>query len=295
MNQLLAMRAFVRVVDTGSFSRAADSLDLPRSTVSKLVLDLEAHLGIRLLQRTTRSVAPTADGREYHAHARRLIDDVDIVEQALRGRQHRPRGHLRVDAPASFATSLLVPALAQFHRDYPEITIALGIGDRPVDLVGDGVDCVVRAGLLGDSAMVGRKLFELPYATSASRAYLDRHGRPGHPSELEAHLRIGYFFAATARPDPLVFDNGRERHLVEAGAFSTNDGNGVLAMLRAGLGIGQHFSRVLAPHLASGELETVLDEWARPALPFHVLYPSARHRNARLQVFVDWLVEHFRQ
>jgi DNA-binding transcriptional LysR family regulator len=288
------MRAFVRVVDTGSFSRAADQLALPRSTVSKLVGDLETHLGVRLMHRTTRSMAPTAEGVEYHAHAQRLIDDIDVVEQALRGKRKKPRGHLRIDAPASFATSLLIPALPDFHRVYPDITISLGVSDRPVNLVGDGVDCVIRAGAIDDGAMVGRALPGLAYVTCAAPAYLARMGTPTHPDQLQHHLKAGYFFAASTRPNPLLFERNGERLLIESSDFASNDGNGLLAMLRAGMGIGQHFRRVVQPCVDAGELVTVLDDWTRPPMPFHLLYPPGRHQNARLKAFVDWMMASFR-
>lgn len=289
------MRAFVRVVDTGSFSRAADQLALPRSTVSKLVGDLESHLGVRLMHRTTRSIAPTAEGLEYHAHAVRLIDEVDAVEHALRGKRRKPHGHLRIDAPGSFATALLIPALADFGREYSDITIALGVSDRPVNIIGDAVDCVIRAGAIDDSAMIGRRLLSLEYVTCAAPDYIARKGVPTHPDQLDQHARAGYFYAATARPNPMIFNRGDEHIVVEASEFSANDGNGLLAMLCAGLGIGQHFRRVVQPLLDSGQLVTVLDDWTRPPMPFHVLYPPGRHQNARLTAFVDWMIARFRE
>lgn len=293
LNQLLAIRAFVRVVETGSFSRASDQLGLPRSTLSKLVGDLEAHLGNGLLLRTTRSVAPTADGLEYYQHAARLLAELDAMDHAMRG-QKKPRGHLRIDAPAAFATSLLVPALPHFQREYPDITLALGISDRPANIVGEGVDCVIRAGELGDMAMVGRKLLDLHYGTFAAPAYLARAGVPRSPDDLDRHVCLGYFFAATSRPNPLVFERDGERVDIESSALSTNDGNGLLAMLLAGMGIGQHFTRMLQPAVQAGQLVPVLEDWDRAPMPFHILYPQNRHQNARLKVFVDWLIATFR-
>ncbi|WP_395855477.1 LysR substrate-binding domain-containing protein [Cystobacter fuscus] len=290
MNQLLAMRAFVRVVETGSFSRAADQLAQPRSTISKLVTDLEKHLGIKLMHRTTRALAVTSDGLEYYRRAERLIAELDAMDHAVRGRKLKPSGHLRVDAPATFATTLLIPALADFHREYPDITIALGISDRTVNIVGEGVDCALRAGKLGDMTMVGRTLTELRYVTCASPAYLQRMGTPATPRELERHhLRAGYFFAATGKADPLIFEKGAERHDIVAAEFSTNEGNGLLALMLAGLGIGQHLRRCVQPYLDSGELVPLLEDWSRPPLPLHVIYPPNRHQHARLKVFVDWV------
>ncbi|WP_314438828.1 LysR family transcriptional regulator [Massilia timonae] len=294
MNQLLAMRAFARVIDTGSFSRASDQLGLPRSTVSKLIGDLEVHLGNKLMHRTTRTVAATAEGMAYYQQSVRLLAELDAMDHAMRGQKRKPRGHLRIDAPASFATSLLIPALPAFHREYPDITLALGVSDRPANIVGEGVDCVIRAGEVQQLSMVGRKLLDLHYGTYASPAYLERAGTPRTPADLAQHVRLGYFFAATTKPNPLIFERCDERLEIEASELSTNDGNGLLALLRAGLGIGQHFTRMVQPAIDAGELTPVLQEWRRPAMPFQILYPPNRHQNARLTVFVDWLIDTFR-
>ncbi|MBJ2155138.1 LysR family transcriptional regulator [Variovorax sp. IB41] len=294
MNQLLAMRAFVRVVETGSFSRTADQLALPRSTVSKLITDLEKHLGIKLMQRTTRAVAPTSDGLEYYEHAMRWIAKMDSVESAVRGKKLNPSGHLRIDVPASFANGLLIPELADFHHQYPDITVAVGISDRPLNIVEEGVDCVIRAGKLGDMAMIGRKVTELQYLTCAAPAYLERKGIPSSPEDLQSHHDAAcYFFAATGKPELLVFERGNERFEIGNCVFSANEGEGLKEMLLAGLGVGQHFRRVVQPYLDAGQLVPVLEDWSRPAMPFHVLYPPNRHQNARLKAFADWVIQKF--
>lgn len=295
MNQLLAMRAFVRVIDTGSFSRASDQLGLPRSTVSKLIGDLEAHLGNKLMHRTKRTIAATAEGIEYYRQSARILAELDDMDHAMRGQKRKPRGHLRIDAPASFATSLLIPALPAFQQEYPDITLALGISDRPADIVGEGVDCVIRAGEVQAMSMVGRKLVDLDYGTFASPAYLARAGTPLAPAELDRHVCLGYFFAATTKPNPLVFERDGERHEIETSALSTNDGNGVLALMLSGMGIGQHFKRMVQPAIDAGELVPILQDWRRPRMPFHILYPPNRHQHARLTVFVDWLIDTFRE
>lgn len=289
------MRAFVRVVDTGSFSQASNQLAIPRSTISKLIKDLEAHLGARLMHRSTRSVAATADGLAYHRQASRMLAEIDAMDHAMRGHERKPHGHLRIDAPATFTTSLLIPALPDFQRLYPDMTVALGISDRPINIVGEGVDCVIRAGgTAGEPSMVGRRLVELDYVTCASPGYLARRGVPATPADLVHHDRLGYFFAATTKPNPMVFERGDERIEIDTSAYATNDGNGVLAMLRAGMGVGQHFRRVVQPAIDAGELAPVLEDWRQPAMPFHILYPQNRVRSTRLTAFVDWLLEHFR-
>lgn len=294
MNQLLAMRAFVRVVETSSFSRASDQLALPRSTVSKLITDLEKHLGIKLMHRTTRALAPTSDGLEYYQHARRLVAELDEVDSAIRGQVLKPRGHLRVDAPASFANCLLIPALVDFHSEYPDITIALGISDRSVNIVGEGVDCVIRAGKLDDMAMIGRKVADLEYLTCAAPDYLARRGMPVSPEDLaHNHLKAGYFFAGSGKAEPLIFEQGDRRIEVGDCAYSTNEGNGLKEMLLAGLGVGQHFKAIVQYYVDNGQLVNVLPQWSRPATPLHILYPPNRHQSARLKVFVEWVIRRF--
>ncbi|WP_242488240.1 MULTISPECIES: LysR family transcriptional regulator [Pseudomonas] len=294
MNQLLAMRAFVRVVETGSFSRASDQLALPRSTVSKLITDLEKHLGVKLMHRTTRALAATPEGLEYYNHALCLVAELDELDNALRGQKLKPSGHLKVDAPASFANCLLIPALVDFHREYPDITIALGISDRAVNIVGEGVDCVLRVGKLDDMAMIGRKVADLEYVTCAAPGYLERMGTPESPEDLEKnHLKAGYFFAGSGKPEPLIFEQGTTRYEVGQCAFSTNEGNGLKEMLLAGLGVGQHFKSIVDYYVETGQLVPVLADWTRPAAPLHIIYPPNRHQNARLKVFIDWVIERF--
>ncbi|MGR5944143.1 LysR family transcriptional regulator [Enterobacter sp. RHBSTW-00175] len=296
MNQLLAMRAFVRVVDTDSFSRAADQLGMPRSTVSKLVTDLERHLGTTLLHRTTRSLAVTPEGKEYYQYAVRLIADLDLADTLVRRNKASPGGMLRIDVPAVFAESLLIPALPDFHRQFPDVAISLGVNDRTINLVSEAVDCVIRIGELLDMSMVGRKLFDMEYVTCATPVYLAANGIPHTPQDLSVgHELVGYFSAGSGRAEGLTFIKGEHRYFYDRCAFSANGGSGIIAMMRAGLGIGQPLKCYVEDDLKEGRLVAVLQEWQRPALPVHVLYPPNRHQNARLQVFIDWLIARFRK
>lgn len=294
MNQLLAMRAFARVVDTGSFSRAAEQLKLPRSTVSKLVIDLETHLGIKLIQRTTRALTPSADGRDYYTHVIRLLVELDDVDNDLRGRKLlKPHGHLRVDAPASFANCLMVPALMDFHQEYPDITLTLGIGDRPVNIVEEGVDCVIRAGKVDEMAMISRKIIDLEYVTCAAPGYLQRMSTPLSPEDLEKnHARVGYYFGSNTA-EPLIFERGGTRYEVSDCAFTTNEGNGLKEMLLAGIGVGQHFKPIVQYYIDTGQLVPLLEDWSRPPMPLHILYPTSRHQNLRLKAFTNWVIRRF--
>ncbi|MBP1887408.1 LysR family transcriptional regulator [Sinorhizobium mexicanum] len=294
MNQLLAMRAFVRVVESGSFRGAANQLLVPRSTVSKLVTDLEKHLGTRLMHRTTRSVVVTPEGEEYYRYAARLVAEVDEADSAVRGKKVTPRGHLRIESHPTFAQNVLIPHLPDFHRQYPQISIALGIGNRTANIIGEGVDCAIRAGDIGDESLVARHLFDAEFATCASPAYLERMGLPASPEDLDdKHVKVGFFSHADGRMKPLVFTKPDRRYVVSDLQFSANEDNGQIAMMLAGMGIGQNLRPFLLPYLQSGQLVEVLGEWSHPPLPFHVVYASGRHQSARLKVFIQWLVERF--
>ncbi|MHA7679683.1 LysR substrate-binding domain-containing protein [Cupriavidus sp. PET2-C1] len=295
MDQLLAMRVFVRIAEAGTFAKAADSLDLPKPTVTKLVQSLESHLGIKLLQRTTRRVSVTPEGAAYYERATRLIAEVEEMDAAAAQARARPGGRLRVDIGSSLANLILIPALPGFRVRYPEIQLELGVSDRPVDLIGEGVDCVVRGGALPDSTLVARRIAELDYVTCATPGYLQANGTPRHPAELEtAHHLVGYFSSLTGRAAPMVFTRG-DTHLEILGrtAVAVNESTAHLTSLLAGLGIGQTFSFMARPHIARGALVPLLRDWPRATHPLHVVYPQNRHLNARLRVFVDWASEVF--
>jgi len=294
MNQLLAMRAFVRVVESGSFRGAANQLLVPRSTVSKLVTDLEKHLGTRLMHRTTRHVGVTPEGEEYYRYAARLVAEVDEADSAVRGKKLTPRGHLRIESTTTFAQNILIPHLPDFHEKYPHISIALGTSNRTANIIGEGVDCAIRAGEIGDLSLVARHLFDAEFVTCASPAYLERMGMPGTPEELDSkHCKVGFFSYADGKVKPMLFLKSNHKHVVSDLQFSSNEDNGQIAMILAGLGVGQNLRPFVLPYLQSGQLVEILGEWSHPPLPFHVVYPPGRHQSARLKVFVQWLVERF--
>src|SRR5882762_4573584 len=194
MDHMAAMRAFVRVVEVGTFTRAAQLLSIPKPTLSKLIQGLEAHLRTRLLNRTTRRVTVTADGAAYYERVISILADVDELDGSMTLSQASPKGRLRIDIGTSLALLILIPALPQFHARYPDIQIDLGVSDRPVDLVGENVDCVVRAGEITDQSLIARRIAEFGFVSCASPAYLAQYGEPRHPTELErGHFIIGYF------------------------------------------------------------------------------------------------------
>jgi LysR family transcriptional regulator for bpeEF and oprC len=293
MDQIQSMRVFARVVEAGTFTKAADSLSLPKGTVTKLVQHLETRLRVKLLNRTTRRVTVTPDGAAYYERTARLLNDLDDIEASMTNAQANPSGRLRVDIGTSIARLVVIPALADFYRRYPDIQLDLGVSDRPVDLISENVDCVLRGGELLDQSLVARRVANVRLVTVASPQYVREHGLPSHPSDLEdGHVIVNYFSGRTGRPYPHVFEKDGEslevrgRHKV-----SVNESNAHFASVLAGLGISQVASFQAAPYLASGELVPVLGDWTCPAIPLHVVYPPNRHLSAKVRAFVEWTAE----
>ena len=295
MDQLLAIRVFVRIADAGSFARAADSLNLPRSSVSKLMQDLEEHLGAKLVERSTRALTITPEGEAYREQAASLLATLEEMDAAATRARASPRGKLRVDIGSSLANGIIIPALPDFHARYPDVELLLGVSDRPVDLIGDGVDCVIRGGALADSSLIARRLCELTSVTCATPGYLAEHGMPSHPSELaSAHSAISYFFPHTGKSLPLRFTRGDEAlEIVARSVLSVSESTAQIGAVLAGLGIGQIFQFSVSEHLTNGRLVAIFDDWAQPSLPLHVVYPSTRHPNAKTRAFADWAVALF--
>ncbi|HEU6456232.1 MAG TPA: LysR substrate-binding domain-containing protein, partial [Roseateles sp.] len=197
---------------------------------------------------------------------------------------------------SSLANLILIPALPAFRARYPDLQLDLGVSDRPVDLIGDGVDCVIRGGELADTSLVARRVANLDYVTCASPAYLAARGVPARPADLQtsAHTVLGYFSSLSGKPFPLHFQCGEERLVVQAPTgVAVNESTAHLTALLAGLGVGQTFRFMAAPHLASGALMAVLEDWTRERHPLHLVYPGSRHLNAKLRVFADWVAEVF--
>jgi LysR family transcriptional regulator for bpeEF and oprC len=295
MDQLAAMRAFARVVEVGSFTRAADALDMPKATLTKLIQGLESHLRTQLLHRTTRRVNVTPDGAAYYERAMRLLADLDELDGGMTQSQTSPSGRLRVDVSAAVARLCIVPALHSFQKRYPDIRIDLGVTDRAVDMIAENVDCVIRAGPLKDQALIARRIAMLEFATCASPAYIERHGEPAHPTDLETtHFVVGYFSTRTHRPYPFSFGLRGERYEFPGRSLiAVNDGNAYVAAGLAGLGVVQAPRFMMRHELASGALRPVLTEWAADPLPLYVVYPPNTHLSNRLRVFVDWAADLF--
>ncbi len=295
MDQFAAMRAFVSVVEAGTFTRAADLLRVPKPTLTKQIQQLEAHLRTRLLNRTTRRVTVTPDGAAYYERAVTLLADLDELDGSMTQQQGTPQGRLRVDISPSLALLILIPSLPDFHARHPDIQIDLGVTDRPVDLLSENVDCVIRAGDITDPSLVARRIGELALVTCAAPAYLARKGTPTHPSQLDTVFPVvRYFSAHTGRFFPMEFVRDGETLEIDGRyTLAVNEGNAYLAAGVAGLGIVQPPSFLAHAALGRGDLVPVLTAWCTEPFPLHVVYPPNRHLSARLRVFVDWVAELF--
>lgn len=294
MDRFDAMQAFARVVETGSFTKAADTLHISRTSVTQLVQQLEAHLQVRLLNRTTRKVGMTADGEAYYARVLRLLADLQEAEASLPGASATPRGRLRVDVPSPFASTLLIPALPDFYARYPDIRIDLGVSDRVVDVIDENVDCVVRGGELTDLSLMARKVGDLELGVFAAPAYLARFGTPQHPQELDVsdHRIVGFLWARTGRALPIAMRRDNEQLNIKGQyALAVDDGNAYLAAGLAGLGV-LWLPRYMSQRFeATGELVALFPGWTMQPMPLYLAYPPNRHISRALRVFIDWVVE----
>jgi len=292
MDRFEAMVVFAQVVDSGGFTRAAEVLRMPKATVTTMVQNLEAHLGVKLLNRTTRRVEVTADGAAYYERCTRILADVQETEAALSTARVRPQGRLRVDVSVAFGRRMLMPALPEFLERYPGIRIEVGCTDRPVDLLEEGVDCVVRAGEPVDSSLVARRIGLLDFCCCAAPSYLSRHGVPEHPRDLARHRVVNFFSPRTGKIMAWDFTRTGERvELMLEGPVATNDSEAYLAAGLAGLGIVQLTRGMLNEPLAEGRFVHVLAEWTIDPLPIYAMYPRNRHLSAKVRVFVDWVAE----
>jgi DNA-binding transcriptional LysR family regulator len=295
MDQLQSIRAFARVVEAGSFTKAADTLGMPNASLTKAIQQLEAHLRVKLLLRTTRRVSVTPEGAQYYEQTQRLLKELEDVDASFSAAQSRPRGHLRIDMGSSTASMVVLPALPDFLTRYPDIRVDLGVSDKHVNLIGDNVDCVIRGGELTDLSLVGRQIGSASWVTCATPDYLRAHGTPKHPSELEqGHVLAQYLSTRTGRAMPLNFERRGEKLSIHGTrSVGVNESNAHVAAGLAGLGVMQTFTYAAAPHIASGALVPILDKWQPVPYPFYVVFPSNRYVSNRLRVFIDWAADLF--
>ncbi len=292
MDRFDAMRVFSRVVERRSFTAAAEDTGLPRSTVTDAVKQLEARLGVRLLQRTTRHVSPTLDGEAYYRRCLSILADIEEAEGAFAGA--KPKGMLRVDVHGTLARHFVLPNLPSFLKTYPDIEFFMSEGDRLVDLVREGIDCVLRVGTPADSDMIARRVAMLEEVTLASPAYLQTYGTPEHPDRLDGHRMVGFHSSASGALVPLEFIVGKDvRNVVLPTTISVNAAESFHAAARLGLGIIQVPRYHAQRYVNSGELVPILQDFPLTPTPVSLLYPRNRQLSPRVRVFIEWLTKVF--
>jgi len=292
MDRLDRMQLFARIVERGNFAAAASDLGLARSTVTEAIKQLEGDLGVRLLERTTRHVAPTLDGRAFYQRCLAILADVDEAENIFRDAQ--PRGLLRVDAHGFLTRTFLLPRLHEFLDRYPLLDLQIGQGDRLVDLVREGVDCVIRAGEVADSGLILRRLGVITEITCASPAYIEKHGVPRSPDALAGHVAVGFISSRTGHVMPLEFMVGDDvRYVTLPCRLTVNNSDTMVDLARRGFGLIQAPRYRLQPDLDEGVLVEVLADFLPPPTPLSALYPQNRQLSPRVRVFIDWVARIF--
>ena len=290
MDRFNAMRVFTRIVELGGFAKAADSLQMPRASVTVLIKQLEAHLGVQLLHRTTRQVSPTLDGAAYYQRCISLLADLEEAEGLFKSSQSK--GTLRVEMPAAVGRLVVLPALPEFTQRYAHIELEIGLNDRPVDLIREGVDCVIRGGLTMDDSLVARPLVQMDQITCASPGYLQAHGVPQSLEDLSGHQVVEYFSSASGKRYGLEFQIGDEVRLVDLPKqIAVNSAEGYLAACVAGYGLVQVPHYHVAQLVREGRVQEVLGDCLPPRMALTALYPPHRQLSPRVRVFVDWLVD----
>lgn len=292
MDRFSALQLFTRIVELGSFSRAAAVLELPRATATHAIKELEARLGTRLLERTTRQVRPTLDGQAFYERCVHVLSELEDAESSLRHVASNPRGVLRVDMHGTHATRIVLPRIDGFRARYPGIDLVVSSGDRLVDLVREGVDCVLRAGNPRDSSLVARRLALMPQVICGSPEYLAQLGTPRHPDELAGHQVVKFFSSGAsvdATLDLLIAGQVREFSL--SGWMSVSDAESYVTCALRGCGLIQLPRFHVEDDLRSGRLVEVLGDWSSPTFPLSAMYPHHRQLSPRVRVFIDWLAD----
>ena len=291
MDRFAAMQAFAKVVELGSFARAAERLDISASACSRLVADLEAHLDARLLNRTTRSLSLTESGRAFHERCLQLLADLDEAEAAAHAGRGRARGTLRVTCSVNFGLRYLASLIAPFQARHPDVRLDVSLSDRMVDIVEEGFDLAIRIGESGSTSVIARKLGETRMITCAAPDYLQRCGTPVTPGQLAAHNCLLYEYLTNRNEWRFVDPNGGELRVRVGGSLQTNNGDMLASAAAEGLGICCEPDFIVAADLRAGRLVRVLADFEPPASVIHAVYPSRRHLSGKVRAFVDFLTE----
>jgi LysR family transcriptional regulator for bpeEF and oprC len=296
MDRLKAMQTFVRIVEANSYTKAAETLDLPRAALTATIKKLEAFLGTQLLQRTTRRLSLTPDGADYFQKCLDILQAVEDAEDTFRGQGTRkPQGKLRVELPGAVGRNVVMPHIAGFCRDYPEIELVISLSELVRDLTQEGLDCSLRVGELQDSSMIARRLGTMAFLNCASPGYLARHGVPRSLEDLPAHRGVMHFSGRTGRPFDWDFMvAGRVVTAEMRGAIAVNDPDAYISCALQDMGLIQAARYQVRHHLASGALVEVLADTPPTPMPISLLYPQGRMASPRLSVFASWMAALFR-
>jgi LysR family transcriptional regulator for bpeEF and oprC len=292
MDRFEAMEIFTRVVEANSFTKVSESLDLPRAKVSRTIQALEEHVGVRLLNRSTRQVSVTEDGAAFYERCVTILADVADAESSLSNKRENPAGTIRVDTSGTLARALLLPALDDFYRQYPQIDVRLGLADRNIDLIQDGVDCVIRMGTPEESSLVARRIGLARIVTCASPAYLEKFGAPTTLEELAEHRAVNYVSARSGKTFPFEYEvSGDIERVQMKSTLAVNDGSVYISAAVLGHGIIQPSRFMVAELIEQGALQEILGNYTSPGTPLSVLYAHRRNLSSRLRAFIDWVSE----
>ncbi|MGM0593435.1 MAG: LysR family transcriptional regulator [Pseudomonadota bacterium] len=292
MDRFGEMQSFVRVVECGGITPAAERMGLAKSAVSRRLAELESRLGVKLLQRTTRRISLTEDGRHFYERSRVILEELEEAEGSLSSEQQRVHGMLRVAAPLSFTVRHLTPLINAFMQRYPEVQLELDVEDRSINLLKEGVDLAIRIGKLDDSSLVARRLAPVRAVLCASPDYLARHGEPQAPRQLAEHAGLTYGHLSEQRQWTLYDSAGTAHSIRPKTRMRVNNGDVILEAALAGLGLAVMPTFICYRELAAGRLRQVLPDYHAEASAAYALYPSRRHLPLRVRVFIDFLVEH---
>ncbi|MGF6807782.1 LysR family transcriptional regulator for bpeEF and oprC [Paraburkholderia sp. Clong3] len=292
MDRFEAMEIFTRVVEANSFTKVSESLDLPRAKVSRTIQALEEHVGVRLLNRSTRQVSVTEDGASFYERCVRILADVADAESSLSSKRENPAGTIRVDTSGTLARSLLLPALDDFYAQYPAIDVRLGLADRNIDLIQDAVDCVIRMGTPEESSLVAKRIGLARIVTCASPAYLRKFGTPTTLADLGEHRAVNYVSARSGRTFPFEYEvDGEIERVAMDSTLAVNDGSVYITAAVLGHGIIQPSRFMVAELIEQGALTEILGNYTSPGTPLSILYAHRRNLSSRLRAFIDWVSE----
>ena len=293
MDKFEAMRVFCSVIEAGGFAPAADRMGLSTSAVSRHVAQLEAHLNVRLLNRTTRRMSPTDEGFAYFERCTQLLADLEETEASVSGEARRPHGRLRLTAPIALATLRLAPAFAAFSRQYPDITLDIALSDSIADFAEEGLDLAIRVGRVGSENLVARHIGDSVLLVAAAPDYLKRAGTPSCPDDLAHHECLTYTYSSIGNQWSFEDRDGKTITTRIGGPINANNGMLLAEIAAAGGGIAFAPCFILQPLIDAGRLQRVLPDWGTPRLPIHAVYPTRRHLSAKVQAMTGFLTDWF--